>query len=132
MNRVVLAGERAADRGQRQQRVERNLRQRRTDLDAAQQGRACAAKHTQARPRPRLSEWIRHEIDVMAERRERANAMELAERRAARLEERLRRDHQNAHGSGDFLTDRWYSDGSSDSRACTRTHPDLPLRAAIS
>ena len=33
----------------------------------------------------------------MAERRQRANAMELAERCAAGLEERLRRDHQNAH-----------------------------------
>jgi hypothetical protein len=31
--------------------------------------------------------------------------VELAERCAARLEKRLRRDHQNAHGSGDFLMD---------------------------
>jgi hypothetical protein len=30
--------------------------------------------------------------------------MELAERGAARLEERLGRDHQDAHGSGDFRT----------------------------
>ena len=44
-----------------------------------------------------LSERIRDEIDLVTERRQRANAMEFAERRAARLEERLRRDHQNAH-----------------------------------
>jgi hypothetical protein len=30
--------------------------------------------------------------------------MKLAERRAARLEERFGRDHQDAQGSGDFLT----------------------------
>jgi hypothetical protein len=30
--------------------------------------------------------------------------VKLAERRAARLEERLGRDHQDAHGSGDFRT----------------------------
>jgi hypothetical protein len=40
----------------------------------------------------------------MAEGRERANAVELAERGAARLEERLGRNHQDAHGSGDFRT----------------------------
>ena len=42
----------------------------------------------------------------MAERGERADAVKLAERRAARLEERLGRDHQDAHGSDDFLT-KW-------------------------
>jgi hypothetical protein len=30
--------------------------------------------------------------------------MKLAERGAARLEKRFGRDHQDAHGSGDFLT----------------------------
>ena len=42
----------------------------------------------------------------MAERGERADAVELAERRAARLEERLGRDHQNAHGSVIFARNR--------------------------
>jgi len=40
----------------------------------------------------------------MAERGEGADAVELAERGAARLEERLGRDHQDAHGSDDFRT----------------------------
>ena len=51
-----------------------------------------------------LAEGIRYEIDLVAERGEGADAVELAERGAARLEERLGRDHQDAHGSGDFRT----------------------------
>jgi len=49
-----------------------------------------------------LTERIGNEIDLVAKSGERANAVELAERRPARLEERLGRDHQNAHVSGDF------------------------------
>ena len=72
---------------------------------ATDERRPQAAEHTQPRHRHALAEWVRDEIDVMSEGRERANAMKLAERRAARLEERLGRNHQDAHGSGDFRTE---------------------------
>ena len=49
---------------------------------------------------------IGHEIDVMAELAERFDAVVLAEGRAARLEERLRREHQDAHESL-YLTEQW-------------------------
>ena len=39
---------------------------------------------------------IGHQIDVMAELAERLDAVVFAEGRAARLEERLRREHQDA------------------------------------
>ncbi|MGC4081339.1 MAG: hypothetical protein QM736_04300 [Vicinamibacterales bacterium] len=44
-----------------------------------------------------LSERIGDEIDLMTQRRQSTNPVELAERGAARLEERLRRDHQDTH-----------------------------------
>jgi hypothetical protein len=105
VDRIVPAGERAPDRGQRQQRVERNLRERRPDLHVPYERRPQAAEDAQPRHRHGLAERIGHEVDLVAERGERADAMELAERRAARLEERLGRDHQDAHGWGGFLTD---------------------------
>src|SRR5207302_8519227 len=86
MDRVVAAGERAADHRQREERVEWNLRERRSDLHATDKRRPQAAEHTQPRHRHALAEWVRDEIDAMSEGRERANAMKLAERRAARLE----------------------------------------------
>ena len=73
-------------------------------FDAAHERRPQAAEHAQPRHRHVLAERIRDEIDLVAERGERADAVKLAERRAARLEERLGRDHQNAHGSSDFRT----------------------------
>ena len=56
----------------------------------------------ETRHRHGLSKWIRDEIDLVAQRGERPDAVKLAERGAARLEKRLGRDHENAHGSGDF------------------------------
>jgi hypothetical protein len=47
MDRVVLPGERAPERSERQQRVERNLGQRGADLDAATNGGTRAAKNPQ-------------------------------------------------------------------------------------
>jgi hypothetical protein len=53
-----------------------------------------------------LAEWIRDEIYLVAKRGERTDAVELGKRGAARLEERLGRDHQDAHGSDDFNSKR--------------------------
>jgi hypothetical protein len=63
-----------------------------------------APEHTQAGHRHVLTERIRDEVDGMTQIGQRADAVELAERRPPRLEKRLGRDHQDAHGSGDFLT----------------------------
>jgi len=98
VDRIVATGHGAPNRSQGQQGIERDLRERRTDLHAADQRRPQAAKHTQARHRHRLTEWIGDEIDLVPQRRQRADSMELAEGCAARLEERLGRDHQDAHG----------------------------------
>ena len=45
------------------------------------------------------AERIRHQIDGVAERDQRADAVVFAERRAPGLEERLRRDHQDVHAA---------------------------------
>ena len=66
-------------------------------LHAADERRPEAARDAQARHRDVVTERIGDEIDGVSERRQRANAMELGERRAPRLEERLRRDHQDVH-----------------------------------
>ncbi len=104
MNRVVPRRQRPADRGEREQRVEHDLRARRTDPHAAKKRRLEAPKQSQPGHRHGLPERIRHEIHLVTELGERADTVELAERGAARLEERLGRDHQNAQGSGDFRT----------------------------
>jgi hypothetical protein len=44
-----------------------------------------------------LAKRIRDEVDLMTESRQRADAVVFAERRPARLEERLGRDHQDTH-----------------------------------
>ena len=59
--------------------------------------RPQTAKDAQARHRHVAAERIGHEIDLVPELGERPDAMEFAERRSPGLEERLRRDHQNAH-----------------------------------
>jgi hypothetical protein len=107
MHRVVTpaaAAPRAADRRQRQQRIERQLRERRSDPDAAKERRPQRSEQLQPGQRDVGPERIRDEIDLMAEITEGPDAVIFAERRATRLEERLWRDHQNAHGWGDFLT----------------------------
>ena len=43
------------------------------------------------------ADFVSGMVDLVAERRQGPDAVELAERGAARLEERLRRDHQDAH-----------------------------------
>ena len=53
-----------------------------------------------------VAERIRHQIDLVPELGERPDAMKLAERRAAGLEERLGRDHQNAHDPVIFSRNR--------------------------
>ena len=96
VNGIVTPGEDAAKHAQRQHPVERHLRKRRPDLHAAHERGPQAAEDAQPGHHHVGTERIRHEIDLMAEGRERADAMKFAERCAARLEERLRRDHQNA------------------------------------
>ena len=61
---------------------------------------AASAMQPQARHRHVPSERVRHEIDRVAELDQRADTVVLAERRAPGLEERLRGNHQDAHGSG--------------------------------
>ena len=104
VHRVVAARQRATKDAEREQRVERNLRQRRTHFHAPQERRPQAPEHAQSRQRDVLSKRIRDQIDLVPERGQRPEAMKLAEGSAARLEERLGRDHQDAHGSGDFRT----------------------------
>ena len=65
--------------------------------DLVHERRPQAAEHAQARQSTRPAERIRDEIDRVPELEQRADAVVLAERRAPGLEERLRRDHQDAH-----------------------------------
>ena len=67
-------------------------------LTRADERRPQAAKDAQPGHRDVVAERIRDQVDLVPERRERADPVKLAERRAARLEERLRRNHQDAHG----------------------------------
>ena len=106
MDRVVPLGQRAPQNGERQERVERNLRERRPDLHRSHERRPQAAKHTESGHRHVGAERVRDEIDLMPELDEGADAVELAERRAARLEKRLGRNHQNAHGGVIFSRNR--------------------------
>src|SRR5215471_10704411 len=99
MDRVVAGSESAPDDGQCQQKIEWNLRERWPHPDTANKGRPPAAKQSKPVHRHVASERISDEIDLMPELSERSDAMELAERRAARLEERLGRNHQKAHGA---------------------------------
>jgi len=75
VDRVVTPGEGTPDRAQREQRVERNLGQRRPDLHVIQERRPQAAKDTKPRHRHALAEGIGHEIDLVAERGEGADAV---------------------------------------------------------
>ena len=68
--------------------------------------RPQAAEDPQPRHRDVAAERIRHQIDLMPERGQRADAMKLAEGRAPRLEKRLGGDHQNAHGRVIFARNR--------------------------
>jgi hypothetical protein len=102
VDRVVASRAGTANRGERQQHVERYLRERRPDLHTTDERRAKAAEHPKSRDRDVLAEGVRDEIHLVPEGGERADAMEFAERRAARLEEWLGRNHQNPHGLCDL------------------------------
>ena len=121
---VVAPGEGAPERGQR--RAARRAGASRATARSSRGARTAAAAQRNTR-RPGivdvLAERIGDEIDLMAERGQRADAMKLAERRAARLEERLGRDHQNAHGAVIFSRIRQYSTRRS-SCECPTDPPD--------
>ena len=102
VDRVVAAGQHPAQHGERQQRVERNLGQRGPHVHPAHKRRPQAAEDAQSGQGHVCAERVGDEIDLVPERRQRADTMKLAEGSAARLEKRLGRDHQDAHGSGDF------------------------------
>ncbi len=89
---------------QSEESVKRELCERRADAHATHERRPQAAKHPQPWQRDVLSEGVGDEVHLMAESRERADPVVLAERRPARFEERLGRDHQDAHVSHDFRT----------------------------
>ncbi len=63
----------------------------------ADERRPERSEHAQARHHHVLAERVGDEIDLMPEIGEGADAVKLAEGRAARLEKRLGRDHQDAH-----------------------------------
>ncbi len=109
------------ERGQREKRIERNLGERRSDPHAAHERRPQAAEDPEPGHRDVAAERVRHQIDLMAERRQRADAMKFAERGAPRLEERLGCDHQNAHGRVIFARNPAPASGSG--RRCSRRSP---------
>jgi hypothetical protein len=104
VDRIVPLAERAPYRRHREENVERHLRERRADAHAIQERRTHRSEHTKSGHRHVLPERISDEIDRVTERCQRANAVKLAERRPARLEERLGRNHQDAHAQRDFRT----------------------------
>jgi hypothetical protein len=59
-----------------------------------------------------VPEWVGHQVDLMPERRQRADPMELAERCPARLEKRLGRDHEDAQDGVIFSRNRSTDAGS--------------------
>jgi hypothetical protein len=97
MNGIVSFRHDAAEDREYHQGVESQLGERRPDADAAHERWPQAAKDAQAWKLDVTADGIRDEIDVMAELAQRLDAVIFAERRAARLEERLRREHQDAH-----------------------------------
>jgi hypothetical protein len=94
---VVSPSECAMQNRETQKKVESQLRDGRSNADCADERRPHRAEDAQASYDNVLSERVRDEVDLMAEIGERANAVELAEWRSSRFEERLGRDHQNAH-----------------------------------
>jgi len=94
---VVSPSDCATQNRETQQDVESELCDRRPNADGADERRAHPAEDAQAWYRNVLSERVRDEIDLMAKIGERANPVELAEGRPSRFEERLGRDHQDAH-----------------------------------
>ena len=97
VDRVVLFADRPTERGYRERQVERDLRERRADPHAPDKRRPERPENPQARELDVTPERIGDEIDGMAQVEERADTVILAERRSPGLEERLRRNHQNAH-----------------------------------
>ncbi len=94
---VVPAGEGAAQRGERQQRVERQLGKRGADLYVADERRPERSEHAKARHHHFLAERVGDEIHLVTQIGEGADTVKLAEGCAARFEKRLGRDHQDAH-----------------------------------
>ena len=76
-----------------------DLGERRADANLPHERRTQASEDAQVRQLDVTTDRIGHQVDVMAELAERFDAVVLAEGRAARLEERLGREHQDAHES---------------------------------
>ena len=115
VHRVVPPGQREAERGRARARgraapwptTGRCARARRTAAAGSDGSQSPGMLDVAA-------ERIRHEIDRVAERRQRADAMEFGERSAPGLEERLRRDHQDVHARrpgarGRVTSATWYT-----------------------
>ena len=98
VDRVVPLAERPADDRDGEEGVERNLCERGADPHLPDKGGTPRAKHPETRDRDVLSERIRHQINGVSQLDQRADTVELAERRTPRLEEGLRSDHQDFHG----------------------------------
>ena len=97
MNHVIARTARPIQRRHRQRQIQKQLRGRRPDLHARHEGRPRRAENVQSGQFDVPAKWIGDEIHRVAKIEERANPVVFAERRAPRLEKRLRGDHQNVH-----------------------------------
>jgi hypothetical protein len=97
MDGVIPAADGAPGGRERQRDVQRHLGPGRPDLHAADERWADTAEDAQPRHLDVAAERIGHQIDGVPQRGQRADAVELRERRAPGLEERLGRDHEDAH-----------------------------------
>ena len=85
--------------GQHHKNIQNDLGDRRTDTNLAYEGRTQGPEDPEIGKLNVSSDRIGNQIDVMAEFTEGLDAVLLAEGGAARLEKRLGREHQDAHGS---------------------------------
>src|SRR5688572_14831315 len=97
MDEVVLLAACLTPPGRGQINVKHELGRGRTDADARDERRLRGPDDAEVRERDVGAERIRDEVDGMTQLGQRLDAMVLAERCAARLEERLRREHENPH-----------------------------------
>src|SRR5205807_7147915 len=80
--------------------------QRRSHPDAPHEWRTKTPEDAKSAHRDILSERVGHQINLVPEGRQRADPMELAERRSAWLEKRFGCDHQNTQDAVIFSRNR--------------------------
>src|SRR4030095_13233560 len=95
MDEVVAITRRLSPRRESQTGVQQNLWERRTYADASHEGRTGRSDDPEIRELHVCTDRVGDEIDLMTELHQRFDPVIFAERRAARLEEWLRGEHQN-------------------------------------